>query len=187
MSRIRSGLVGGALAAFALVTLAACSDVTSPASSPTAVARLSGGSGGGGGSVGGGGGGGGVRPCAITSFSIVNNSVLSSSVAPYWQPNQYYLGQAIGTTEKSCDTIPTAVMRFTDETNTNDGCNATIGNFIGSTYAKYGTKPMSRYDQFFSYFTSDSCVGTSRTIRATLYDSATGAVYSTTTFNWIVG
>ncbi len=181
-----SRFINGVVTAFVLTAVVACSDITNPASFASApTARLSGGSGGGGG--GSTGGGGTVRPCAITSFGIVNNAVLSSSVAPYWQNGSYYTAQAIGTTEKSCDVIPTAVMRFTDETGTNDGCDAVIGNFIGSTYAKYGTKPMSRFDQYFSYFTGTYCVGTSRTIRATLFDSATGAVYSTMTTNWIVG
>lgn len=186
MSRLATTL----LTALALTSVVACSDITNPSgNSVAAVARMSGGSGGGGGSTtgGGGGGGGSVRPCAITSFSIVNNGSLSSSVAPYWVANSAYIAQAIGTTEKSCDAIPTAVMRFTDETGSDASCSPVINNFIGSTYLKYGTKPMSRYDQFFAYSTGDSCVGSSRIIRATLFDSATGATISSMTYNWIVG
>ena len=106
----------------AATQLGACIDATSPR--PTqlgALAPLASGTGGG---VGGGGGGGvgGVRPCAITNFGIVNNRMLSSSVAPYWQPNTTYGAQAIGATEKSCDSIAGAVMVWTDVTGTNVGC-----------------------------------------------------------------
>jgi hypothetical protein len=128
-----------------------------------------------------------VRPCAILTFNIVNNTLLSGSVAPYWQPNLGYGGQAIGTTEKSCDTIAGAVMSWSDITGTNDGCDLSVASFVGSTYAKYGQKPMSRYDQLFYYYTGANCIGTSRTIQATLTDRTTGAVLSTMTTTWIVG
>jgi hypothetical protein len=182
MSRLSQVFV----AAFAVVSLAACSEVTSPTGPAVATARLSG-SGGGGGGGGGGGATGGVRPCAILTFSIVNNAVLSTSVAPFWQANSYYAGQAVGSTEKSCDLVPGAVMSWTDITGTNDGCDLTVAQFVGATYVKYGLKPMSRYDQFFSYYTGANCIGTARTIQATLTDRTTGTVLSTMTTTWIVG
>ena len=63
-----------------------------------------------------------MRPCAITNFYIVNNLILNASVAPYWQPSTTYGAQAIGATEKSCDSIAGAVMVWTDVTGTNVGC-----------------------------------------------------------------
>ena len=170
-----------ALSVLALATLVACSDVTSPRSTTFASAgAFASGSGGGGG-------GGSTRPCAILTFSIVNNLILSSSVAPYWQPNSGYGAQAVGSTEKSCDAIPGAVMQWTDLTGTNDGCDTSIPQFVGATYLKYGLKPMSRFDQVFYYQTGSSCVGTTRTIKATLIDKSTGAVLSTMTTVWVVG
>ncbi len=176
--RLTAGFAVAAVA-FSLACSNAASSDSAFAPSPPATPFASGGSGGGGG--------GSVRPCAILTFGIVNNTVLSSSVAPYWQPNTAYGAQAIGSTEKSCDTVPGAVMIWTDITGTNDGCDATIPRFVGATYAKYGLKPMSRFDQYFVYSTGDNCIGTTRTIKATLIDQTTGAVLSTMTTTWLVG
>lgn len=184
-------LVSGTVALFAVATMVACSDMsntTTPFSASAPIAAVGGSGGGGGGTGGGGGGGGGAaRPCAILTFGIVNNPTISSSVAPFWQANSYYMGQATGSTEKSCDAVPGAVMTWSDISNLNDGCDLSVPRFVGATYAKYGLKPMSRYDQYFTYYTGSSCVGTVRTIRATLTDITTGTVISTMTTSWTVG
>jgi hypothetical protein len=46
---------------------------------------------------------------------------------------------------------------------------------------------MSRFDQYFNYYTGASCIGTVRTIKAILTDQSTGTVLSTMTTTWTVG
>lgn len=184
---------GVAVALIVLSVLAACSDAVAPTPTqgPAVVALRSGGSGSGGsggsgGGGGGGGGGGSTRPCAILTFDIINNLALSTNVAPFWQPNSYYYAQATGSTEKSCDALPGAVMTFADISGLNDGCEPRIPQFVGATYLKYGLKPMSRYSIAFPYFTGTTCLGITRTIQATLTDTATGTVLGRTSKTWLV-
>ncbi len=81
-----------------------------------------------------GGGGGATRPCAILTFDILNNLALSTNVAPFWQPSTYYYAQATGSTDKSCDALPGAVMTFTDISALNDGGEPRTPQFVGATH-----------------------------------------------------
>ncbi|MFM2069834.1 MAG: hypothetical protein RLZZ623_97 [Actinomycetota bacterium] len=151
----------------------------------SSAAMAAGGSGGGGGTSTGGGGGGGsaALPCGDLTVSI-NENTLGIIVPSWWQANTFYGGQALGTTTKSCDTIPGLVVTFEDVTSPADSCTVTIGQFWGTQYTKYGIKPISRYASTFYYFTGADCIGHPRTIRATMSNTVTGAVLSTATTIW---
>ncbi len=143
-------------------------------------AHASGGSGGGSASGGGGGGGATSTSCAPTSV-VLYESTVAPPVANWWLANTTYVGTAQGKANKACDAVPGIVVRFQDVTNADDVCAVSIPQYNGLNYAKYGVKPPSNFRSFFSYSTGDHCVGTSRTIQATMSSSITGEIFGTTT------
>ena len=180
-----SRFITGSILVFVVTVVAACSDATS--TQPTvANARFSSGSASGGGGAGGGGGSS-AKPCALLTLNIFNSVLLGTSVPSFWQPNSAYFAQVSGTTEKSCDAIPNATIKFEDLTGTNDGCDIVLTPWVNNPNylnPKYGAKPMSRYIEGFIYFTGADCLGHSRILKATLTDPSVGGLTSTATLNW---
>ncbi len=168
---------------------------TQPSSSESVIPRLASGSGGGsssGGGTGGGGavsggGGGSTRPCTILTMTVLNDVVNGLAVPSFWQPNQGYVAQVSGTTEKSCDTIPSATITFDDITGAPDGCQVQLTPWVNNPQylnPKYGAKPMSRFQEAFIYWTGTDCLGKSRRIAATLTDPSVGGKTSAITIDW---
>ena len=187
MSRYLQGGVG----LLVVAGLVGCNDTTGPqpqlANSAVSFSSGSGGGSGGGSSLGGGGGGGSVRRCAILSLAIINNVTLGTTVASFWQPNNAYVAQVAGTTEKSCDAIGNASIKFEDVTGANLECQPVLTSWVnnpGYLNPKYGAKPMSRFREGFIYYTGPNCIGHSRKLKATLTDPSPGGAVSTATLTW---
>ena len=176
--------IAGGMILISLVSLAACSDATSPQPTGPLVQLATSSSGGGGG---GGGGGGAARACGLLTFVIANNVLTGTVVPSFWLPNMGYVAYATGTTEKSCDAIPGATVVFEDITGTNDGCDVSLTPWVNNPAylnPKYGAKPLSRFRESFIYFTGASCVGVPRVLRATLTDPTAGGSVTSVTLNW---
>lgn len=108
-------------------------------------------------------------PCGNLTVAIT----ASVSPAGYWQ--------ASGKTETSCDSTPGLRIKFVDATPA-DSCTVVIPDFVNASYFKYGVRPISRYASGYIW-SSPECVGSPRTINATLYSTA-GAVLSTASTTW---
>ena len=182
MSRhLKEGLV-----LLTLVSAAACSDTTAPTPVSLSPAFASGSAGGT--STGGGGGGGSVKRCAILSLTVFNDVVNSLAIPSFWQSGNAYVAQVSGSTEKSCDAIGNATIQFEDISDASPECAPALTPWVNNpnyVNPKYGAKPMSRFREGFIYYTGQSCIGSSRTLRATLTDPSPGGKVSSVTMTWV--
>ena len=125
---------------------------------------------------GGGGGGGGGGTTSSSCGGLTAAVTASVSPAGYWQ--------VTGKTATACDSNAGLDVVFADVSPA-DGCTLTIPTFHNASYFKYGVRPVSRYASGYIYGAA-SCVGTTRTITATLVDRFSGVVYGNSSTTWTV-
>ena len=131
-----------------------------------------------GGGTGGSGGGSATGTCGGLTLSM------SGYVPQPWLPSTAYTALATGRTS-NCDTVASVVaIKFEDVTSPSDSCMLQPWYFQQGMFSQYGFSTIGKYGNQQIFMPHADCTGHTRTIRATLYRTDTGAVIQSVTGIW---